>query len=253
VPGLHKDLRRLWDKAGYRPTMGSAAVVPPPSVHYRRLYHFTSTDHAISSIAFSRLKVALLDQLNDPFELLGANVRRGDIHQTIRELKQQWAKVYGLLCFSEDWTDPVLWSHYAGQHTGICLGFDVPSYLAQKVEYQQERIKMDGAELDDRTRTTLLKTKFKSWEYEHEWRVLVHIADAHREGPLHFEKIGRRIHLAEVILGVLCVASVEEVREFVDAHHEDVTTFQARLASGHFSVVPHEPTTPDKPSSKHVR
>jgi hypothetical protein len=46
----------------------------------------------------------------------------------------------GLLCFAGDWSEPVMWSHYAEKHTGICLGFDVSRSAVQQVSYQDDRI-----------------------------------------------------------------------------------------------------------------
>ena len=43
----------------------------------------------------------------------------------------------GILCFSEDWTDPVLWTHYGAKHRGICLGFDVKDGFAKKIVYRR--------------------------------------------------------------------------------------------------------------------
>jgi hypothetical protein len=254
VASLHNELRPLWKKAGYHTKMGSAAVAPPPSVNFKRLYHLTGPEHAVSNIVFSRLKVALLRQLNDPFELLAARfLNNKDIKKAAQEYKDKLAEDYGLLCFSEDWTDPVLWTHYAARHTGICLGFDVPIDLAMKVDYQEDRLKVDGGVLDKELRKKLLRTKYVSWKYENEWRVQVALKAAQQEGPVYFERVGDRIHLAEVILGALCITSVDDMRKLVNMHYRDVVTFQARLANGSFHIVPRERTIPTRASRVHVR
>jgi hypothetical protein len=254
VAKLHSELRVLWAKAGYHSKMGSAAVVPPPSPNYRRLYHLTSADYGISDIALCRLKVAQLDQLNDPFELLAARfLNNKDIKTAVQAYKDELAKEYGLLCFSEDWTDPVLWTHYGSRHKGICLGFDVPAGLAEQVTYQEDRIIVDGNSIDKFLKRRLLLTKYESWRYEKEWRLPVLLGDAAKEGDVRFEQIGNRIHLAEVVLGARCTASVDQVRKLVNKHHANVVTFQARLANGSFLIVPLEHTIPKKPALRHVR
>jgi hypothetical protein len=48
--GYNEHLRQLWVDKGYSRDMGSAAVVPPPPDGFRRLYHFTSAEYAISSM-----------------------------------------------------------------------------------------------------------------------------------------------------------------------------------------------------------
>ncbi len=234
--------------------MGSAAVVPPPSSAFKRLYHLTSAEHAISDIVFRRLKVAQLNQLNDPFELLAARfLNNSGIRSAVTSYKDKLAREYGLLCFSEDWTDPVLWTHYGARHKGICLGFDVPAGLAEKVQYQENRIVVEGAKIDEPLERKLLTTKYKSWQYEKEWRVPVLLKDAIIEEGINFERIGDRIHLAEVILGARCSASANDVRRVVDMHHANVVTFQARLAHGSFNIVPLETTTPRSASPNHIR
>lgn len=75
---LNNHLREQWVKRGYCAHAASAAVVPPPPVEFRRAYHPTSADHAVSDIAFSRIKIARFRELNDPFELLSLTVRNPD-------------------------------------------------------------------------------------------------------------------------------------------------------------------------------
>jgi hypothetical protein len=211
-------MRALWEDAGYSRFMGSAFVVPPPPAKFKRLYHLTSADYAVSNVALCRLKVALLDQLNDPFELQAAKeLNNRSLTLAIHEFRDQLAPKVGLLCFSEAWTDPVLWTHYGARHRGVCLGFDVPVELAMQVDYQNDRIKVVGGALDAMAQAALLSTKYSSWKYEREWRVQVDLSRAAKEGPIYFEQIGERIHLAEVVLGVNCVASVPAIQKLVDA------------------------------------
>ena len=159
--------------------MGSAEVVPPPPTDYIRLYHLTSAEFGISNIAFGRLKVARFSDLNDPFELMAVNLREKRARQVIRDFKEEYNTRTGLLCFSADWTNPVLWSHYGAKHRGICLGFDLKRSLAEKIEYQDERIfdelgtSEDPSKISSNLQNLLVKTKFRHWEYEEEYRVFV--------------------------------------------------------------------------------
>ncbi|MGY4505251.1 hypothetical protein ACVWYH_009208 [Bradyrhizobium sp. GM24.11] len=180
--GYNEHLRQLWIDKGYSRDMGSAAVVPPPPGGFKRLYHFTSTEYGITDIVFGRLKVARFSSLNDPFELLARSTLRD--RARLLENKSRLNQERGLLCFSEDWTDPVLWAHYGDRHRGICLGFDVQDGLARKINYQKTRL----SDVDARDKSAseildaLLYTKYKSWEYEQEWRILLKISDLDEEG-----------------------------------------------------------------------
>src|SRR4051812_26787530 len=121
---LNQHLRKQWGEAGYPTNCGSAAVCLPPSKGFSRVYYLTSSEYAISNIAFSRLKIGRFSQLNDPFELFGPQKSQRVVAKVWRNYRDSFDKENGLLCFSSDWIDPVLWSHYGARHQGICLGFD---------------------------------------------------------------------------------------------------------------------------------
>jgi hypothetical protein len=227
--------------------MGSAAVVPPPPRKFCRVYHLTTAEYAISNIVFKRIKIARFSQLNDPFELLGPRRMVRLSSGTLKDVKTSLDENYGVVCFSENWTDPVLWSHYAAQHRGICLGFDVARSKLREVHYTSERIPLATLKVmsEAKIRDTLIRTKFESWSYEREKRVLIPFTEAKQEGPLYFLSMGPDLQLAEVILGVLCSIDLAMVAEVVDHHHPDVVTFQSRLADNTFSIVPKESTVPE--------
>lgn len=242
--------KELWEQAGYSRDMGSAIACPPPPENLLRIYHLTSADHAISNIALARLKVARFSDLNDPFELISVNFRERKVRNIVREFKDAYNSHTGLLCFSADWTDPVLWSHYATKHRGICLGFNVPRNTVEQVQYEDQRplaeLSEEGSPLhiSEELQRKLLCTKYKHWAYENEFRRFIPLQDARKEGLLHFAKFDHNLQLAEVILGPQCTASVDEVRMLVSSKHPEAITYRARLAFKWFSVVPQESTVP---------
>ena len=113
--------RKVWGAAGYPTNMGSAAAVLPPSGKFIRLYHLLKAEHAKSNIKNRRLKVSRFADVNDPFELMSLSVMDGSVRKAVREHKAAEDVNTGLICFSEDWTSPVMWSHYAEKHHGMCL------------------------------------------------------------------------------------------------------------------------------------
>jgi hypothetical protein len=102
---MNKHLCALWEQRGY-PKMGSAAVVPPPPLGFRRLYHLMSADYAITSLVFKRLKAARFSDLNDPFELLAHRSAHRSDREVFSAHKAKLNDEIGLLCFSENWVDP---------------------------------------------------------------------------------------------------------------------------------------------------
>lgn len=248
----HQKYREEWVRAGYDRAMGSAWVRLPPSSDRIAVYHFTSSEHAINNLAFSRIKVARFSDANDPFELMALNFLRGShLRQAAVDFKKLHDSEAGMLCFSQNWTNPVLWSHYADNHKGICLGFDLLRSYSQEISYERDRLlkelecaNNDPNQLSLTSQELLVRTKSDHWNYEKEVRVPIKLADAVKEGPFYFYQFGSVLRLSEVILGARCSNSLNEVRKLVDAHYSSVVTISARLASGHFSIVPKESTIP---------
>jgi hypothetical protein len=78
-----------------------------------------------------------------------------------------------VICFTEDGNNPLMWSHYANNHTGVCLKFEPekdPSFAEAlaPVQYSDELI--DAKSMSDFTRCLL--TKLRAWETEKEWRIV---------------------------------------------------------------------------------
>jgi hypothetical protein len=241
---INEHFKPLWERRGYSTNMGSAAVVPPPPEGFRRLYHLTSAEYALGDIVFKRLKVARFSALNDPFELLARAATDFGARWDLEHQKKELDENLGLLCFSEDWTDP-----FSGRTTIKASGhlprLDVKEGLAQKVTYRHDRISKDEIpKTPCELLQMLLYTKFESWKYEAEWRVLKKLAYLTPEGSLHFCLLDGDIRLREVILGAECTTSCLRMRELVPNFHRDVNVIQGMLDFGDFKIVPDE-----KPSS----
>ena len=106
-----------------------------------RFYKFLNSKNAIKSLREKRLKISIVNELNDPFEFLGVELSNELLRSNIKMLKENFSNKYGVLCFSRNWTNPVQWSHYADRHKGICLGFDIEGdkNLSIDMKYFSER------------------------------------------------------------------------------------------------------------------
>lgn len=244
--------RSEWADRGYPSTCASASAAPPPPDGFVRVYHLCKATYAIENLQKSRLKVATFADVNDPFELSVFYSRDPAQRLRLKQFTDELARRLGIICFSEDWLDPTLWSHYGDKHNGIALGFDVSEHVLLPVQYQSQRT-VFPLEATPRLADQFLGTKYASWAYERERRILVELATAEREPvklptgairDLLFEKFGDEVRLREVILGPLCSEDVVALRAKVNSLHSDVTTYKARLADKFFSVVPDEPTVP---------
>lgn len=105
-----------------------------------RVYKFLDAHFGIKSLSEKRLKVSTLDDLNDPFELLPFEMTDKTNRMALNLARQTWGTDRGMLCFSSDWCDPVIWAHYSDKHRGLCLGFEIPDKYATRVNYVIDRL-----------------------------------------------------------------------------------------------------------------
>jgi Protein of unknown function (DUF2971) len=231
-----------------RSRRSTQVATPSPPEGFLRAYHIAPAEFAISNIRAGRIKVARFMDLNDPFELMAMNFMERRTRKIVGDFKVEYESRNGLLCFSEQWKNPVLWSHYGAKHRGICLGFNLKKDLAQRVRYEDRRIRAELEErgspfkIDRELQDLLICTKFRHWQYEKELRVIVPLEEVVKEGPLHFYLFNDNLQLAEVILGPKCSESLDAVRRLARTQHPHVVVFKARLGFKFFNVVPDKST-----------
>ena len=208
-----------------------------------RLYQFISGQFGLEAIGLRRLKISRLDRLNDPFEMLAGTQSDPKTRQAMGVLRNSIARHLGLLCFSRDWHNPMMWGHYAERHQGLCLGFEVDDDIAMPVEYVAKRLLFDhylAPDTSDEEVRLLAKrfasTKYSHWRYEKEVRCW---ASLDPEGPdLQFSYFGKQIRLREVYIGFQSPITHQMVvaalgRDLVD----HVMVHKTRLAFRTFRVV----------------
>ncbi|HEM6629906.1 DUF2971 domain-containing protein [Klebsiella aerogenes] len=208
------------------------------SKNIMRVYYLTSAEYAISNIALNRLKISRYQDLNDPFELIAADSSAREIRKELRGIKKEIEQRQGIICFSDSWSNPLLWGHYADKHRGIALGFDIPESMLHKVKYKKglSTITIDKCK-DKAFIERLSLTKFKDWEYESERRLHIDLRSLSDENGLYFKSFSEDIKLKEVILGVKCSIPISLVRHLFKERNEVVNVIQSRIAYKNFKVV----------------
>jgi hypothetical protein len=202
----------------------------------RRAFHFLPTIYALDDLRHRRLKIARLDDLNDPFDLWAVAQPDPQLRKGIRDSKTELAGRFGMLCFSLSWQNPLLWSHYADRHRGIVLGFDINEEKIKNVSYVQERpaVHAVGEEFVHH----LLYTKYIDWQYEQEVRVFTSLEDKDSESGLYFADFNEDCVLREIVGGPLSTIKECELRGALGKTNQDQVTFtKARLAFNSFQVV----------------
>lgn len=176
-----------------------------------KIYHFLKDKYAKQAINNKRLKVSLFNQLNDPFELSCFNLRNHYLRDAHKVYKEGIVKKYGMIAFSKDYKNPLMWGHYADKHMGVCLGFESMEDDLVEVRYRAERIKIENKTFaTEKDVEDLLSIKFKDWSYEKEMRLLVKLKDAVNEDGFYFEPFTKALKLVEVNLGFQCQSTLRD-------------------------------------------
>src|SRR5580658_3045414 len=184
-----------------------------------RVYYFVEARWAIENIREQRLKVSRFFDLNDPFELFAGEQSDKPFRKKMSGWAEKVNQQEGLLCFTQSWRDPLMWSHYADRHRGMCLGFDVDDSLFARINYSPRRLPLDKwkhlncAGPPKELKQLLLSTKCARWEYENERRVILPLASLRKENlngkDLFFRCCDDKLRLVEVISGCQMLCQME--------------------------------------------
>ncbi|MEI8614923.1 DUF2971 domain-containing protein [Shewanella sp. PP-He15 brown] len=135
---------------------------------------------------------------------IGYETRKNLLHST------------GVVCFTTESENYLMWSHYAKSHTGFCIGFDdeildtIESYQAKgPVEYSNEvpEFKYYSQTVEDFYKVVFFN-KSTSWAYEKEFRVVTD-----RCGIKKFNKS----LIKEIIIGCKSPVELDQfVRQYIN-------------------------------------
>ncbi|RXK53469.1 DUF2971 domain-containing protein [Oleiharenicola lentus] len=197
------------------------------------------------------LHVSRLAELNDPFEFRPALAwvnpvfPHGVVDQFLGFLVREFNPKMGIVSFSEEIGDPVLWSHYADKHRGMALAFDViRDDSLWPMAYPEERPTFDvqkfpGMTLEEAKAMVhrILAAKAPSWRYEREQRVFVDLPSSRLENGHYFHRIPADC-LVQVVLGIACPVREVEVQEALWAGGlGEVAVVRARRCLTKFKVL----------------
>lgn len=88
----------------------------------------------------------------------------------------------GITCFSEDFKNLLMWSHYSDSHKGVCVGFDLRqlyTYLKGKepalikVKYTDKLEQIDYFVEPKKAFINCFRTRSRLWKYEKEIRIVL--------------------------------------------------------------------------------
>lgn len=117
--------------------------------------------------------------------------RRGKVSPTETQI------TIGVYCLAERHDDLLMWSHYANQHTGVCLGIDTSALpkAVLPVRYAKERPVLDAWEYTGTNHqqfVNLSLSKGDVWAYEREWRTIYNLGAHSFRGCVTHVIVGAR-------------------------------------------------------------
>lgn len=182
-----------------------------------KLYRFFgNTDHFLSALFGERIYISNAKDFNDPYDCLAIDENISTIINEDASLEEIYEskviplekariiqKGFSAVCFTRDYRNTVMWSHYANSHQGYCLEYRVEDLSKQcrdllPVRYRSKRAKIDTSKLSERELLNCALTKHSSWSYEQEWR-MIFLNEKNR-------KFVEKVRPSAVILGVNCDA-----------------------------------------------
>lgn len=190
-------------------------------------HSISAADRAISDVLYHATDPDF-DDPNMLSKLLATEIER--------ELLRRYES--GIFCLAERYDCPLMWSHYGGQHSGICFGYSVPqdaSDVVRKVQYDKDRIVKASAVREmlagdnaakQRVDAAVLLRKAPDWKYENEWRLIAGRGLA--RNPLELE---------EVIFGLRCSNEVKfSLATAMGTRHRKVMFYEMREARPSFEL-----------------
>lgn len=209
----------------------------------RYLYKYWPYKSAIRFLTNLQIKYSCCREFNDPFEgrygLIGNSSREEKNRFLLSflknisisecdmisddEIKQMMDKIIcesienvGVFCLSEKNDNMLMWAHYAHEHEGVCLKFDLLSDTAafsslHKVIYSTEYLNFNVM-----TETSLINKilvhKSVDWMYEREYRVM-------KMGEVGLKKNINPHALVEIAFGCrMSLPNRQEIKELVSSN-----------------------------------
>lgn len=108
-----------------------------------------------------------------------------ELTDKVKTLLNEEMSKKGVLALAERWDSALMWSHYADEHRGICIEYEMvePKHFFDQIKavsYESERAvkisdliswKIDSSlEAEQRVISTYFFAKAPDWKYEQEWR-----------------------------------------------------------------------------------
>jgi hypothetical protein len=196
-----------------------------------RLFRYFKDLHALDFLERGMLHVGRIAEFNDYFEWRpGVHGHSDDESEKLRIIMDKCFDgintQYGIICFSESCSEPILWSTYGDRHKGIVIEFDIPKGPSlEKVNYCCDRLTIDvenlrGGKISEDAKITFLECTFNKaigWSFEKEWRLSVLLEKQYYDGANYWLKIDALKYVKRIIFGEFCIGAMQaKVERFLE-------------------------------------
>ncbi|MCU9838926.1 DUF2971 domain-containing protein [Ruegeria sp. WL0004] len=212
------------------------------------MFYFTSPNHLLENLTENQIKLSDFKKCNDVFELASFALKDKKMRENHRAWIEELSSELGLICFSQDWRNPLMWGHYSKSGEGVCLVLDVAVSQLQPVEYLLKRATSD-ASCFPRSGDPMFKKfcaqKSHHWRYEKEERLFVTLHSnkvIHQDNGKKFLKMGGEVQLVGFINGPRPELSADEIKSAFGGKRP-LKHFQCRAAFRDFRMVVQQDTS----------
>jgi len=226
-----------------------------------KYYRYLRDEAAIKTIEARAFRVSRLTELNDPFEwhigFEGTPLGMEDEYERVLMdgFREQANRRMGIICFSKEIKDPVLWSHYTNIHRGIAfaVNMDVNPHLIsnlQKVDYDKPPVVIPIQLFKQMTEIQKLemikdlhKQKSSSWRYEQEFRLVMALNECRPSGGSYLWDKMPPSFITHAIIGFRSSVSEQYLRQALDLNGFQHTQVLKAKRSRTTYEIKLEPTT----------
>lgn len=195
-----------------------------------RLFSFRNyNQYTLADLVNNELTVCPSRKMNDPFDSLinvWGDYWEGKGLKNMNAMRKSFEN-YRIrsFCYSKGGkgNSPIrnilMWSHYAGEHTGFCIKYKLSKYFIKqdtytpykhmylkKIEYTNKKINIKESSIES---GLAFATKQKCWAYENEVRLIVY--DAENEIPFYGIKLDEDSEIEAIFFGYRCEESTINV------------------------------------------
>ena len=160
----------------------------------------------------------------------------------VAKQKEEISKTHRVICFSNigDEADPnseiLMWAHYTNNHNGFRICFETDLFSLKRkslfeIRYSEERPTLDVNKTEDADKIyeEVIETKFKTWKYENEYRLLINIQECFSK------KIGKK-SLEFIKINPSVILSIDIGLKVPDRHKKDLLNLLKKEELKHIKV-----------------